>query len=149
MIRQVQQSDMDQVIAIWLEASIKAHDFVTREFWESKVEDMREIYIPSGETWVCEKEGSIRGFLSLVENTLAAIFVSPDYQGTGIGKQLMTRAKEVRSNLNLTVYKENRKGVEFYEKCGFQVEREQIDEHTGHPELLMMCKRSQGITPKA
>jgi len=28
MIRKFQQSDIDQVISIWLEASIKAHDFV-------------------------------------------------------------------------------------------------------------------------
>ncbi len=46
MIRKFIESDMNQVINIWLEASIKAHDFVDGEFWESKVKDMREIYIP-------------------------------------------------------------------------------------------------------
>ncbi len=34
-----------------------AHDFVKSEFWKSKVDDMREIYIPSGETYVYEEEG--------------------------------------------------------------------------------------------
>ena len=137
MIRKFQQSDIDQVISIWLEASIKAHDFVNSEFWKSKVKDMMEIYIPSGETYVYEKEGIIKGFISLYKDTLAAIFVSPDCQGTGIGKQLMRKAKEVRDNVNLTVYKENQKSIEFYKKCGFKIELEQIDKHTGHPELLM------------
>ena len=55
MIRRFQQTDIDQVISIWLEASIKAHDFIESEFWKSKVKDMREIYIPSGETYVMVK----------------------------------------------------------------------------------------------
>ena len=138
MIRNFQESDIDQVVNIWLEASIKAHDFVKSEFWKSKVKDMREIYIPSGETYVYDEEGMIKGFVSLFEDTLAAIFVSPNYQGTGIGKRLMTKSKEVRESLSLTVYKENRKSVEFYKKCGFKIKREQIDAHTGHPELLMV-----------
>lgn len=137
MIRNFQQPDIDQVISIWLEASIKAHDFVDSEFWNSKVKDMREIYIPSGETYVCEEEGIIKGFVSLYNDTIAAIFVSPDSQGTGIGMQLMRKAKDVRDNLNLTVYKENTKSIEFYRKCGFKIEQEQIDKHTGHPELVM------------
>ena len=99
---------------------------------------MREIFIPSGENWVYDEEGAIKGFVSLVEDTLAAIFVSPDCQGAGIGTRLMAKSKEVREALNLTVYKENRKSIEFYKKCGFRVEREQIDEHTGHPELSMI-----------
>jgi len=69
---------IDQVITVWLEASIKAHDFVDGEFWESKVTDMRDIYIPSAENYVYEKEGIIKEFISLYTSTLAAIFVSPD-----------------------------------------------------------------------
>jgi len=140
MIRKFQQSYIDQVISIWLEASIKAHDFVDNEFWKSKVKDMREIYIPSGETYVYEEGDIIKGFVSLYNDTLAALFVSPDSQGTGIGMQLMRKAKDVRNNLSLTVYKENIKSIEFYQKCGFKIEQEQIDKHTGHPELVMKLR---------
>lgn len=125
------------MIKIWLEASIKAHDFVNSEFWESKVKDIREIYIPASETFVYEENETIKGFFSLYKNTLTAIFISPPYQGAGIGMALMKKAKEIRSKLELTVYKQNYKSVEFYKKCGFVAEREQIDEQTGHPELLM------------
>jgi putative acetyltransferase len=137
MIRKFQQSDMDQVINVWLEASIIAHDFVDREFWESQVKDMREIYVPSEQTYVYEEAGIIKGFFCLRQETLAALFVSPACQGTGIGKQLIGKAKEISKNLNLTVYKENPKSIEFYKKCGFVIVQEQIDEHTGHPEFLM------------
>ncbi len=137
MIREFQQVDIDQVITIWLEASIKAHDFVDSKFWESKVNDMRDIYIPSGETYVYEEERIIKGFVSLYNDSIAAIFVSPNFQGAGIGKQLIRKAKDVREELNLTVYKENYSSVEFYKKCGFKIEQEQIDKHTGHPEVVM------------
>ena len=97
MIRKLQQSDIDQIINIWLEASIKAHDFVKIEFWKSKVKDMRKLYIPSGETYVYEEEG-IKGFVCLCNDTLAAIFVSPEFQGMGIGRQLIKKAKDIRKN---------------------------------------------------
>lgn len=129
---------MNQVVNIWLEASIKAHNFIKSEFWKSKAKDMREIYIPSAETYVYDEDGVIKGFVALSNDTLAAIFVSPNTQGAGIGKQLMVKSKEIRDNLKLTVYKENLKSIEFYKKCGFKIKLEQIDEHTGHTELLMV-----------
>ena len=128
---------MNQVINIWLEASIEAHDFVEKDFWKSKVKDMKEIYIPSAENYVYENEETIKGFISLFNDTLAAIFVSPNFQGAGIGRQLIEKAKNVRNHLNLTVYKENRRSVDFYEQCGFEIDHEQVDKHTGHPEIVM------------
>ena len=138
MIRDYQSSDIDQIIPIWLEASIKAHDFVKSEFWESKVRDMREVYIPASETYVYDQEGVVIGFISLGGETIAALFVTPSYQGAGIGSKLMAKAKELCAILNLTVYKENRKSVEFYIKCGFQIKQERLDQHTGQPELVMV-----------
>ena len=91
----------------------------------------------SGETYVFEKDGLIKGFVSLCEDNLAALFVAPSFQGKGIGRQLMAKAKGVRNNLQLTVYEENNKSVEFYKKCGFKIIKEQVDEHTGHKEFLM------------
>jgi putative acetyltransferase len=137
MIRKFRQSDLDQVITIWLEASIIAHDFIDSAFWKSKTDDMRHVYIPSSETYVFEESDIIKGFVSLSKDTIAALFVSPGEQGSGIGQQLMAKSKEVRDRLNLKVYKENVKSIEFYRKCGFKILKEQIDEQTGHPEWVM------------
>lgn len=137
MIRQFKQSDMDSIIDIWLNASIKAHNFINKDFWKSKINDMREIYIPSSENYVYEREGEIKGFVSLHNETISALFVSPKAQGIGIGTLLIKKCKEIRTNLNLTVYKENIKSINFYKNNGFKVTQEQIDEKTGHIELLM------------
>lgn len=64
MIRAFESSDMFDVLNIWLKASVRAHGFVAKEFWESRVEDMREIYIPASETYVFSENGAILGFFS-------------------------------------------------------------------------------------
>jgi putative acetyltransferase len=129
--------DVDQILEIWLSASVRAHDFIEPAFWESKLEAMRNLYIPASETRVFENASGIIGFYSLYANTLAAIFVSPEYQGKGIGTALLNDAKCKRQTLHLTVYKANRASILFYEKQGFVAIGEQIDEHTGYPELVM------------
>jgi len=137
MIRTFESSDMNDVLNIWLEASIRAHGFVGKEFWESRVNDMRETYIPDSNTYVFSENGTVKGFFSLHGDSLAAMFVSPDAQGRGIGQRLMNKAKSLRRKLNLTVYRENEKSIQFYRKCGFKPVKERVDEHTGHIEILM------------
>ncbi|MFA0550350.1 N-acetyltransferase [Vibrio lentus] len=137
MIREYNPADIEAVLAIWLTASIKAHDFVAPEFWESKVANMRDLYIPASTTYVYQVDGEVRGFYSLYEGVLAAIFVSTEHQGSGIGKQLIHHAKLECLNLSLNVYKENQATIEFYLSQGFSIVSEQVDEHTGHQEYTM------------
>ncbi|BBI51597.1 hypothetical protein HORIV_40180 [Vreelandella olivaria] len=44
MIRQYLEADMDQILDIWLSASVKAHAFIESAFWKSKVSEMRDVY---------------------------------------------------------------------------------------------------------
>lgn len=108
MIRKYNANDTDSVLEIWLNVSVKAHDFISADFWESQVENMRNIYIPASETYVYEVDSKVVGFYALYENSLAAIFVSPELQGKGIGKQLLSHAKAQRVVLSLSVYKKIR-----------------------------------------
>jgi len=140
MIREYNPADIEAVLNLWLTASIKAHDFVTPEFWESQVANMRDLYIPASQSYVYQVNGQVRGFYSLYEGILAAIFVRPEHQGSGIGKQLMQNAKLECPNLLLNVYKENQATIEFYLSQGFKIVSEQADEHTGHQEYTMYCR---------
>lgn len=137
MIREFVASDMESVLSIWLESSVKAHDFVGREFWESRLNDMRNLYIPSSETYVYESGREVKGFFSLHGDTLAAIFVDLECQGEGVGQKLMEKAKSLRKRIRLDVYKDNVKAVAFYKRSGFQEVCEKRDPHTGHAELVM------------
>lgn len=137
MIRKYRDADMDQILDIWLSASIKAHAFIESAFWTSKVSEMREVYLPASETFVFESGAQIAGFYSLYENTLAAVFVAPSLQGKGVGTALIEDAKSRRERLQLTVYSENEPSIHFYKKHGFSSIGQQIDERTGHSELVM------------
>ena len=140
MIRKSNVDDIEEILAIWLEASIKAHDFIDPEFWRTQVDNMRDIYVPASETYVYVNNAIIFGFYSLADEMLAAIFVSPAHQGQGIGKALLSHAKTQRRQLRLSVYKENVASYGFYLSQGFVLVSEQTDEHTGHLEYTMATR---------
>lgn len=64
MIRTFEPRDMDQLLEIWLSASIKAHDFIDASFWQANIESMRDVYIPASETFVIEDSSGVLGFYS-------------------------------------------------------------------------------------
>lgn len=128
---------LEHLLDIWLKASVQAHDFIPSSFWEGMLPAMRDTYLPAARTWVALDNGNPQGFVSLVEDNLAALFVRPDQQGKGIGRLLMSHAKAQGKRLQLTVYKENVSAYGFYLAQGFSVLNEQCDPHTGHPELVM------------
>jgi putative acetyltransferase len=138
MIREYKNKDIERILDIWFLASLQAHDFIKSSFWKSQINNMRNVYIPSCDMInVYERKSDILGFYAISKNTLAALFVAPQFQAQGIGKALMLHAKSQKKYLELTVYKENKASCEFYHKQGFQVVSEQVDPHTRHLELLM------------
>jgi ribosomal protein S18 acetylase RimI-like enzyme len=73
--------------------------------------------------WVVEKDGDIVGFISIwiQDNFIHNLFVHPNYQGCGIGAQLLQKAEEYLSRpMELKVTTENIKAFKFYEKHGWK-----------------------------
>lgn len=145
-IRPMSVEDTERVLEIWLDASILAHDFIAATYWRSNLSAMRDIYLPHAQTSVLYKKSldhsseSIKGFISMVEERIAALFVDPHCWGSGYGSQLLAQAKELHPKLTLSVYKNNKRAVTFYRKHGFVVENEINDESTGQPEFSMRWK---------
>lgn len=52
--------------------------------------DVEDYIINLGKGWVCEQDGIIAGFAiaDLADNNIWALFLHPDHEGKGIGKQL-------------------------------------------------------------
>jgi len=140
MIRPYQPQDLETILHIWLETSAVAHAFIPRSYWESKINDMRHLYLPRSETYIYTDTatGKIAGFISLVDHYLAAIFVLPSWQGRGVGQALMAHAKRLRIKLELNVYTENISAVAFYKHQGFRIADEGTDKATGHKEFKMV-----------
>ena len=137
MIRAYKENDIDILIDIWYKSSLQAHDFIYSGYWESQMEEMRGKYIPMSETHVITNQIKIIGFISMVEDYLAALFIDVAYQNNGAGKELLNFEKRRRNKIRLKVYKENLSAVRFYEKNGFIIKEELTDEQTNKQEYLM------------
>jgi putative acetyltransferase len=46
MIRKSNKDDLDKIVHLWYEVSLKAHDFIDKEYWKTSQQDMKEKYIP-------------------------------------------------------------------------------------------------------
>jgi putative acetyltransferase len=136
------QSDIEIAAAIWLESSIQAHSFIPAGYWQSKAEEIKNIWLPASESWVLKNRGQYIGFYSLVENRLAALFLLPSEQGKGYGRILIEHAKSHRDFLELMVYEKNRQSIRFYQKAGFRMKSSRLDIDTGEEEILMTFSKN-------
>jgi putative acetyltransferase len=141
-ISPLSQSEIDTAAAIWLESSTQAHSFIPAGYWQSKVDEMKNTWLPASETWILKTGDQYIGFYSLVENRLAALFLLPSEQGKGYGRILIEHAKSHRDFLELTVYEKNRQSIRFYQKAGFRMKSSRLDIETGEEEILMTFSKN-------
>lgn len=138
MIRNLNSADIDNVMDIWIKSTIKAHHFISKEYWQNNYNTVKNVYIPMSDTFVYEDNEGIKGFISIINNEfIGALFVDINFQGNGIGKKLIDYAMNKYKELELAVYKENETSVEFYINRGFKIVKEQINDDSGYSEYIM------------
>lgn len=131
--------DLDQVMELWLNGNIEAHDFIPRNYWESNAPMVREQLLQA-EIYVYETDGKILGFVGLQGDYLAGIFVDRHARSMGIGGQLIHYVQKIRRTLTLNVYRKNQRAMEFYLREGFSVLSEDIDKATGETDIVLSWK---------
>ena len=96
--------------------------------------------IPQAEVYVYEDETTkqINGFIGLFDDYIEGLFIRTDAQGYGYGKQLLEYVKSIKSNMKLSVYQKNERAIRFYNREGFVIESEKIDDNTNEKEFLMV-----------
>ncbi|MBB6461981.1 GNAT family N-acetyltransferase [Flammeovirga kamogawensis] len=140
-IRALKNEDIDTVVELWYKVSVQAHSFISSDYWEKNKEVMATQYLPGSECYLAIKDEQIVGFVAMVEDYLAAIFVQTTMQGSGIGKNLLDFIKSKRETIQLKVYKNNLRSIQFYKHQGFSVLSESIDESTNEVESYMEWKK--------
>lgn len=140
MIRKMQQTDINRVAAIWLDANIKAHDFIPAPYWKGHFEDVKEAF-KQADLYICEEQNKIQGFVGLSGDYIAGVFVSGSAQSRGIGKQLLDFVKGSKKQLRLHVYQKNTRAVKFYQRENFEIQSENTNEETGETEYFMVWKK--------
>lgn len=90
------------------------------------------------EVYVYENEKKIQGFVGLRDEYIAGIFVSVEVQSQGIGKLLLNLVKDRKEKLRLSVYQKNIRAMCFYQREGFKIQCEKLDDNTGEKEYVMI-----------
>ena len=137
MIRPYKDTDLGELLEAWYSASLLGHPFLDEAFFQRERNRIREVDLPNAETWVFEQDGVVVGFIALIGNEVGAIFVDSNYQGRGIGRELMDHARSIRDFLELLVFKDNKVGRHFYERYGFHQVGEELHEETGFMQLRL------------
>ena len=140
MIRKLRKADINKVADIWLDTNIKAHYFIPAQYWKSNFELVKELLLQAT-VYVYEDKQEIQGFVGLSDEYIEGIFVSAEMQSQGIGKILLNYVKGKRNNLLLNVYQKNARAISFYQREGFEIQCNGIDEATGERDYAMAWQR--------
>ena len=137
MIRKLQKTDINQVSHIWLNTNLKAHFFIPEQYWISNYEFVKEM-LPQSEVYVYESNNKIQGFIGVKDDYIEGIFVADEMQSHGIGKKLLDYIKNKKVRLRLNVYQKNTRALSFYQREGFDIQCEGLDDATGEKEYKML-----------
>ncbi len=99
--------------------------------------------LPQAELYVYKNDenNQIYGFVGLMDDYIAGIFVRKDVQSKGIGKQLLDYVKAIKLSLSLSVYQKNTRATYFYQRESFVIQSENIDDNTNEKEFVMTWSR--------
>ena len=138
MIRVFKESDLSEVMQIWFDVNVKAHNFIQKKYWLDNYAAVKEI-LPKAEVYVYEDDYQhlIMGFVGLTGNCVAGIFVKEYAQSKGVGKHLLDYVKTIKTYLDLSVYQKNIRAVSFYKREQFIIQSENIDHSTNEKEFIM------------
>ena len=141
MIRKLQKADINRAADIWLKTNLKAHFFIPEQYWISNYEFVKEM-LPQAEVYVYEDDKMIQGFIGVSDEYIEGIFVSDEMQSCGIGKMLLDYIKDKKDKLQLKVYQKNVREMSFYQREGFTIQSEEMDEFTREKEYVMNWESS-------
>lgn len=129
-----------QLFEIWDKSVRETHLFLS----DSEIKNISK-YIPQALNSVAHLIVAVNdekkpvAFMGIEERKLEMLFISPQYRGMGIGKQLLHYGMENYSINELGVNEQNPQAKGFYEHMGFQVyKRTDIDEQGNPYPILYM-----------
>ena len=103
MIREFKISDTEQVMKLWLSGNEDAHPFVQKEYWHFHYSEVQEA-LREASVFVYDSDGKIQGFIGMIDEYIAGIFVDRNFRSQRIGTQLLNHVKSRYGKLSLEVY---------------------------------------------
>ena len=142
MIKEFKIDNLDEVMKIWIETNISAHNFIPKEYWINNFELVKQM-LPNSNIYMFQENDVIKGFIGIIEEGyIAGLFVKKEYQREGIGKKLIGYSKGKYNQLTLDVFVKNENAINFYYKNNFKVISKKINEETNELEYTMSFKKN-------
>nr|WP_308549586.1 GNAT family N-acetyltransferase [uncultured Parabacteroides sp.] len=124
----------DELVEIW-EASVRStHHFLAEKDIRFFKPLVRDKYIPVVELYTIRNEQNrIAAFMGLSDELIEMLFVHPEEQGKGYGKQLIEFAIHNRQIFKVDVNEQNEKATSFYLNRGFDITGRDETDPSGNP----------------
>ena len=138
MIRKITNDDLTSVMAIWVKGNFKGNSFIEKDYWLEIYNETKEKFMNVYDTYVFVEENVIKGFVSIKDKEIKAIYVSPSFIRNGIGKKLINFCKNKYETLILEVYEKNINAILFFSNLGFK--NKKIDIEKVHNEKIFIME---------
>lgn len=145
MIRLFKQTDLNQVMAIWLTGNQQSHDFINPQYWEEQLDSVSQAIIDADVLVYTDEHDTILAFIGLIDNYIAGLFVHQDHRSKGLGHALIEKVKRNKKQLTLAVYERNKGATDFYLREGFSKIDSRYDPTTQEKEWLLEWKKDKKI----
>jgi GNAT superfamily N-acetyltransferase len=147
-IRPARPEELDEIARVWMNswASTGIED-ASNFLLKLRARVPREIE-KGWSLFVADYNGAIAAMLALhlPDTHLDQLFVAPDYQGQGIGRQLLGFTRQLLPDeIRLRCVRENEKAWQWYEREGFAFEKEQVEPMTGFVMKHYRWKRDNSV----
>ncbi|HEX2818209.1 MAG TPA: GNAT family N-acetyltransferase [Phenylobacterium sp.] len=78
-----------------------------------------ERFLPANDVWVADADGQVAGYIGFDDRWINHLYLLPDFQGQGIGPQLLALALADDRPRRLWTFQQNDRARRFYEARGF------------------------------
>ena len=143
MIKEFKIENLEEVMEIWLQNNINAHDFIEKEYWINNFDLVKKL-LPDAKVYIFQEDNIIKGFIGVIgDGYIAGLFVKEEYQREGIGEKLIKYIKPKYNQLKLDVYSKNKNAIKFYLKNNFKIVNEKNNEDTNELEYEMIFSKNR------
>jgi GNAT superfamily N-acetyltransferase len=134
-IRPARPDEYDEIARVWLNSWASTAIEDASNFLLAKLRVRIPLEIEKGwSLFVADDGGMLAAMLALhlPKKYLDQLFVAPEYQGRGLGRQLLAFTRQLLPDeIYLRCVRENEKAWRWYEREGFVFEQEKVEPMTG------------------
>lgn len=134
----MKENELDAVHALWLKINLETHTTIDPNYFIDNSDKVKEA-LKDATIYVYKEDNTIIAFIGLIDDYIAGIFV--DRRSKRIGYKLMKHIQNKHTNLNLHVFSDNIRAINFYKKHKFKEIESSFNEDVSAYETLMSWQK--------